>query len=317
MLVTAGFGTRLAPLTDLLPKPAVPVANRPVAWFALDHLQRAGIQDFVFNTHHLAPELESSIRAAAPSGVRLSFVHEPEILGTGGGVRNAWHPIVGETFLVMNGKYVFAPDIAAALRVHRDTQALATMIVKSVGPGDPLGAVEFDADGRVRRLRREGPANGPLSPALWTGISLLEARAHRDLPERGCMIQDAYRHWLARGERVMAVVDQAPFRDVGMSHWHYWEANMALLHGTQPWPSITPDAQANLIAETATLGAGAQVRESTVGAGASIANGVLVERSIIWPGTRVERHLSRAVALPTGQIVTIGEPDRATRPSTR
>jgi NDP-sugar pyrophosphorylase family protein len=305
MLVTAGFGTRLAPLTDLLPKPAVPVANRPAAWFALDHLQRAGIRDFVLNTHHLAAELESSVRAAAPSGVQLSFVHEPEILGTGGGVRNAWQPIEGETFLVMNGKYVFAPDIAAALRVHRESQALATMIVKSVAPGDPLGAVEFDADGRVRRLRGQGTANGPLSPALWTGISLLEARAHRDLPERGCMIQDAYQHWLTRGERVMAVVDQARFRDVGMSLWHYWEANMALLTGTQPWPNIHPDAQANLIADTATVAADATVHQSAIGAGATIANGLQIDSSIIWPGTRVTQNLANAIALPTGQILTI------------
>jgi NDP-sugar pyrophosphorylase family protein len=305
MLVTAGFGTRLAPLTDLLPKPAVPVANRPVAWFAIDHLQRAGIRDFVLNTHHLAAELERSIRAAAPSGVNLSFVHEPEILGTGGGVQHAWQPIDGETFLVMNGKYVFAPDIAAALRVHRETQALATMIVKSVAPGDPLGAVEIDADGRVRRLRGEGPANGPLLPTLWTGISLLEARAHRDLPERGCMIQDAYQHWLARGERVMAVVDPASFRDVGMSHWHYWEANMALLNGTQGWPGVAPDAAANLIADTAQVPASARVRECSIGAGASVADGLTLERSVIWPQTRVSQDLTNAIALPTGEILPI------------
>jgi NDP-sugar pyrophosphorylase family protein len=305
MLVTAGFGTRLAPLTDLLPKPAVPVANRPAAWFAIDHLYRAGIRDFVLNTHHLAAELERSIRAAAPSGVNLSFVHEPEILGTGGGVQHAWQPIDGETFLVMNGKYVFAPDIAAALRVHRETQALATMIVKSVAPGDPLGAVEIDADGRVRRLRGEGHANGPLSPTLWTGISLLEARAHRDLPERGCMIQDAYQHWLARGERVMAVVDAASFRDVGMSHWHYWEANMALLNGTQAWPGIAPDAAANLIAATAHVPGTARVRECAIGAGASVADGLTLERSVIWPQTRVTQDLTNAIALPTGEILAI------------
>jgi NDP-sugar pyrophosphorylase family protein len=305
MLVTAGFGTRLAPLTDLLPKPAVPVANRPAAWFAIDHLYRAGIRDFVLNTHHLAAELERSIRAAAPSGVNLSFVHEPEILGTGGGVQHAWQPIDGETFIVMNGKYVFAPDIAAALRVHRETQALATMIVKSVAPGDPLGAVEIDADGRVQRLRGEGHANVPLSPTLWTGISLLEARAHRDLPERGCMIQDAYQHWLARGERVMAVVDQASFRDVGMSHWHYWEANMALLNGTQAWPGIATDAAANLIADTAHVPATTRVRECAIGAGASVADGLTLERSVIWPQTRVTQDLTNAIALPTGEILAI------------
>ncbi|MET0390420.1 MAG: sugar phosphate nucleotidyltransferase, partial [Polyangiales bacterium] len=114
MLITAGLGTRLSPLTDHLPKPAVPVANRPVAWFALDHVRRVGIRDFVLNTHHLARELQDTLTAVAPPDVQLRFVHEPQILGTGGGVRNAWQPRGDEIFVVMNGKYVFAPDMAAA-----------------------------------------------------------------------------------------------------------------------------------------------------------------------------------------------------------
>ena len=72
MLITAGFGTRLAPLTDLLPKPAVPIANRPAAWFSLDHLARAGITDVVLNAHHLAQPLEAALRAAAPRSPRSS-----------------------------------------------------------------------------------------------------------------------------------------------------------------------------------------------------------------------------------------------------
>src|SRR5262245_66517294 len=89
MLITAGYGTRLSPLTDLLPKPAVPVANRPLAWFALDHLYRAGVRSLTLNTHHLAAELEREINAWAPPDLALRYVFEPEILGTGGGIRNA------------------------------------------------------------------------------------------------------------------------------------------------------------------------------------------------------------------------------------
>jgi mannose-1-phosphate guanylyltransferase len=311
MLVTAGFGTRLAPLTDLLPKAAVPVANRPVAAFAIDHLCRAGVRDFVLNTHHLPGELEHALRAAAPSDVQLSFVHEPVILGTGGGVRNAWHPVEGETFVVMNGKVVFAPDIAGALRVHHEAQALATMIVKAVSVGDPLGAVEIDADGRVRRLvgRPDVPAGVALQPTLYTGVSLFDARAHRDLPERGCLIRDAYRHWIERGERVMAFVDGASFRDVGMSLWHYWEANMALLNGSERWPGIEPDAAGVVSADAAQIAPSAQLRQIAVGSGAQIAAGVQVERCVIWPGARVDHDLTNAIVLPSGLTLTVVPPD--------
>jgi mannose-1-phosphate guanylyltransferase len=307
MLVTAGFGTRLAPLTDLLPKAAVPVANRPVAAFAIDHLHRAGVRDFVLNTHHLPGELERAVRAAAPSDVRLSFVHEPVILGTGGGVRNAWQPVDGETFIVMNGKLLFAPDIAGALRVHREAQAIATMIVKPVPAGDPLGAVEIDADGRVRRLlgRPDVPAGTALQPTLYTGVSLFEARAHRDLPDSGCLIRDAYRHWIERGERVMAFVDGASFRDVGMSLWHYWEANMALLNGSERWPGIEPNAAGVVGINAAQVGPEAQLRSSALGSGARIGSGVIVERSVIWPAASVDQDLQDAVVLPDGRRIQI------------
>jgi mannose-1-phosphate guanylyltransferase len=307
MLVTAGFGTRLAPLTDLLPKAAVPVANRPIAAFAIDHLRRAGVRDFVLNTHHLPAELERAVRAAAPSDVQLSFVHEPVILGTGGGVRNAWQPVDGETFIVMNGKLLFAPDIAGALRVHRETQAIATMIVKPVPAGDPLGAVEIDTDGRVRRLlgRPDVPAGTALQPTLYTGVSLFEARAHRDLPDSGCLIRDAYRHWIERGERVMAFVDGASFRDVGMSLWHYWEANMALLTGSERWPEVEPDAAGVVGAGAAQIAPSAQLRQTAVGTGAQIAAGVQVERCVVWPNARADRDLADAIVLPTGQVLTV------------
>jgi mannose-1-phosphate guanylyltransferase len=306
MLVTAGFGTRLAPLTDLLPKPAVPLANRPTVWFALDHLRRLGLREFVLNTHHLARELEAEVRAVAAPDLRLSFVHEPEILGTGGGVRNAWQPQAGETFLIMNGKLLFAPDIAAALRLHRESGAIATMIVSAVASGDPLGAIEYDRAGRVRRLLGQ-PAQitSPLTAAMYTGVSLLDARAHRDLPERGCLIREAYRHWIDRGEQVMAFVDPGSFRDVGMSHWHYWEANMALLGGEVRWPGIAPDAEGALCASDVRLGDDARVRQSAVGSGAQIAPGVTVERCVIWPQARVERDLDSCVVLPDGRQLSI------------
>ena len=83
MLVAAGLGTRLDPLTRELPKPALPVANRPVAWFACDHLARNGFHDLVVNTHHLAERLSEELTRACPDAVQLRFVHEPRILGTG------------------------------------------------------------------------------------------------------------------------------------------------------------------------------------------------------------------------------------------
>jgi mannose-1-phosphate guanylyltransferase len=312
MLVTAGFGTRLSPLTDLLPKPAVPVANRPLAWFALDHLYRSGVRDLVLNTHHLAAALETELTRFAPADLRLRFVYEPEILGTGGGVRNAWaRPEPGETFLVMNGKVIFAPDLAAALRAHREQRALATMVLTHAPGTRGFGDVEIDAEGWVRRLRRAPPraAGAPeLRPMFYTGVSLLSDRAFVDLPKSGCLISDAYQHWVDRGERVLGVIDPDVCRDAGMSLFHYWEANQAILTGRVRWPGITPDAEAVLRDAEVDVGQGALLARSAVGRGTQIAPGVRVKDSVIWPGSRLGSDVSRAIVLPDGRSLPVPEP---------
>ena len=305
MLITAGFGTRLAPLTDLLPKPAVPVANRPTAWFSLDHLARAGITDVVLNTHHLAQALETSLRAVAPRSQQLRFVFEPEILGTGGGVKNAWQPRPGETFLVMNGKLVFAPDLEAAYALHTSSAAFASMIVKEVDASDPTGVVLIDAQGRVRGLPGHAAAeSGGLRRCMYTGVSLLSEGVHARLPDNGCLIREGYARWLAAGENVRAFVEPSRFRDVGMSHWHYLEANLALASGAERWPEITP-VSGSLIDATAQLGASVALQSCVIGAGAQIAPSAQLTRCVLWPGARAEGTHQDSVFLPGGRSVRV------------
>jgi len=304
MLVTAGFGTRLAPLTDLLPKPAVPVANRPLAWFALDHLQRSGVQRVVLNTHHLAAELERELTRVAPPGLALRFVHEPAILGTGGGIHNAFRGEQAETYLVMNGKYVFAPDLHSALAQHRATRAFATMLLADL-PGTPgHGAVKIDAAGRVRSLRNvPADPDDQLRPMFYTGVSLLSARAVAELPAPGELIDDGYRRWMARGEAVLAYVEPSACRDAGISLWHYWDVNQALLDGRVQWPGISPDGAGVLCDPSSQIGAGARLTRSAIGAGATIAPGVQVDGSIVWPGAHVQTDVRGAIVLPDARVI--------------
>jgi len=308
MLITAGFGTRLSPLTDYLPKPAVPIANRPAAWFALDHLRRAGISDFVFNTHHLAAELERAMRQSAPADVQLRFVHEPQILGTGGGIKNAWQPAPrrDETFVVMSGKYVYAPDVAAALALHEASDVLATLIVKEVPPTDPIGVVRLDSAGLLAGIPGHA-AVGKVDERcfMYTGLSLLSSRAHAELPDNGCLIRDGYARWLARGGRIAAYVDTASFRDVGMSLGHYHEANLAFATGRLHWPGIECASAQGLCNASARIEAGATLRECVVGARARIAAGVHLEGCVVWPDTDVTTSCSDAILLPNGRVTAV------------
>lgn len=304
MIVAAGLGTRLLPLTRELPKPGLPAGNRPLAWYSIDHLRRAGVHDFVVNTHHLAAQLQGALESLQPQNVTLRFVHEPEILGTGGGLRNAWEPIDGEDFIVVNGKLLFAPNLDHALAVHRETGAIATMVLRPLAANDSFGAVEIDGEGAVGQVRRilGEPANAsePLRRMMWTGVQILSSRAHRDLPEHGCVIRETYRRWIDRGERVIGVVDEAPWRDLGVTVRHYIEGNLSLVR--KPWPGLSTSCLCakGLCDESAEVAPRAVVCDSVIGAGAYIAPNVRVERSVVWPNARVTSDLVDGVITTRG-----------------
>jgi mannose-1-phosphate guanylyltransferase len=306
MLVAAGVGTRLDPLTRELPKPALPVANRPIAWFACDHLLRAGFDELVVNTHHLAGELRAALEPHVPAGQRLRFVHEPQILGTGGGVRNAWQrPIDGEDFVTMNAKLLFAPDLARALAVHRQSGAIATMVLRALPAGTRFTPVQVAVDGRVIAIGDVAAApdaavaRATASARMFTGVQVLSPRAFADLPESGDIIRYSYARWLARGELVATVTDDAPFMDVGVTLRHYLDANVALAAGALRWPGVAPAPGGVFVDAAAQLGAGCALENAAVGAGASVAPGTRLQRVVLWPGTRTTTDLRDAIVTPS------------------
>ena len=312
MLVAAGFGTRLDPLTRELPKPALPLANRPVAWFACDHLVRCGVADIAVNTHHLARELREALEAHAPAGARLSFVHEPQILGTGGGVRNAWQPREDEDFVTMNAKLLFAPDLGAALAVHRESGAIATMVLRALPPGASFTAVQVAADGRVVAIGSVASApqvaqaeRARAAQRMFTGVQILSARAWADLPESGDIMRHSYARWLARGELVASVTDAAPWMDVGVTLRHYLDAHLALASGALRWPGITPEPGGLFVDPSARIARDARLELSAVGAHAEVANNASLTRVVVWPCARITTDLHDAIVTTSGQIVRV------------
>lgn len=310
MLVAAGFGTRLSPLTNELPKPAVPIANRPVALYALEHLARSGVREVVANTHHLAHVLERELEPVCPAGVALRFVHEPKILGTGGGVKNAWRAMgvrPDEHLVVFNAKLVFAPDLERAMRAHLERNAIATMVLGRL-PEAGFSPVEIEADGRIRRIRGL-PAHvaRPDHFAMFTGVQILSARAFDDLPEEGDVIEHAYAKWLERGEVVHGVIDDNSWMDVGVTARHYLDANLALARGTIAWPGVVPDADGNIIHPNVRTPRGAHLREVILGADAIVPWGARLERVVAWRGATLPRELADAVVTTGGAIAQLAD----------
>jgi NDP-sugar pyrophosphorylase family protein len=299
MVFAAGLGARLLPLTHVLPKPAVPVANRPLAWFSLDYLSRNDFLDVVLNTHHLSNRLREKLEPHVPEGMRVRYVHEPVLLGTGGGLKNAWHPIDGESFVAVNSDVLFAPNLEAAMRHHQGLGAIATLVLREVEGPSTYGAVDVDlANSRVCGLL--GVPNRPRESEkryMFTGVHLLHPRAWKDLPDSGCIIRTAYRRWVDRGEVVGAYIDNSPWTDVGTLK-AYLDTNCAFTKGQITWDGIKVDSR-SVVSESATIGNDTQIDEAVIGKNARIETNLSLKRVVIWENAHVERSTENAIVTGT------------------
>jgi NDP-sugar pyrophosphorylase family protein len=270
MVLCAGLGTRLRPLTDVVPKPLVPIAGVPMVVRTLRQLREAGVERVVINVHHLGERVREALGSGEALGLTIEYREEvPEILGTGGGVRNALGFFAGdEAMLLVNGDVVIEADLHALAEAHVRSGAAATMLVREVPDAARWGAVEVDGDGWVRRLLGEGAGGPGLAATMFTGVHVLDPRRVAPLlPAQGCIVRTAYRALVPRGE-VFAVRHRGRFFDVG-TPGRYLDANLAVA-GTR----------------------------AVIDPGASVAAGVRLDRVVVWAGARVEADVADAVVTP-------------------
>jgi mannose-1-phosphate guanylyltransferase len=288
MVLAAGMGTRLRPLTEELPKPLVPVGDRPALAHVLDRLASAGFGRVVVNAHHGPEPMERFV--GERTGVALS--NERDLLGTAGGVAHA-APLLGPgEVLIWNADILVDLDPAALVAAHAaGPPREATLVVQPRPPGG--GSVGLDGEGRVVRLRRER-FGGETSGGEFLGIHVLGEGLRARLPVRGCLVGDLYIPALRAGARLQSFVwdERARFFDIG-SVATYLEANLAWLEsrGLASWTAAGTRAPAR-------IAAGVALDRAVVGEGASVAGEGTLERCVIWPGASVRAPLAMAVVTP-------------------
>lgn len=285
MILAAGLGTRLRPLTDRTPKPALPVVDVPNIVRTIAHLARIGITEIVVNLHHRPEVIRALLGDGAALGVSIEYSEErPEILGTGGGIRRARGLLGERTFCVINGDALFAPDLEAAVAAHRSSGAIATMVVRRDPEAERLGAVGIDGDGRVRRLVDVGADRGGLALHMFTGVHVLEPEIFALLPESGCIVRGAYMKLVRDGGPLGACVDPGAFVDLGTPR-SYLDANVGLASGRIRLEGYGPPAAGFHVGEGAIVGEGAALLGGTVvERGARVGAGVTLERCLVRAG---------------------------------
>ncbi len=312
MIMAAGKGTRLSPLTDLMPKPMVPIVNRPALYHILRLLGRHGLREVVINLHHLPQAITDYFGDGAPLGMDITYSHEPEVLGTAGGVRNNAAFLDGGTFLVVSGDALTDIDLTGLVAAHRRTGSIATVAVKEVADPSLYGVVVADDDDRVVGFQEKPSAEEARSRLCNCGIYVFE-------PEILSHILDGRFDDFGRRLFPDLLRLHIPFHihriddywsDVGNLR-EYLRGNVDALTkrvrvdvpGTEIRPSvwvedgarISPSARLEapvLIGRGCEIGEGAVINGPAVvgdtclmGAGASVTHSLLLPRSQLLPGT--------------------------------
>src|SRR5438105_4603507 len=246
MVLCAGFGTRLRPLTDKVPKPLVPLCGLPLLRYNFALLKNAGVEEIVVNTHHLGPLMEQGARELARElaiDLQLSR-EEKQILGTGGGVRRAEKLLGNGTFFLLNGDMIFDLDLAAALAAHRKAAAVATMVLAPYPRGATYAAVEVDAEANVRRIAGRGAAAETAFVKMhFTGVHVLEPELLSRLPADGesDINRTAYVRLIHEGAKVHGFLQSGYWGDLGAPR-SLLRANLDMLEGRVPLERFRPDA---------------------------------------------------------------------------
>jgi NDP-mannose synthase len=211
IVLAGGLGTRLRPYTTVIPKPLVPIGDRPVLEHIIRSLAEAGVEQIDLCVNHLGQLIRSYLaNTQLPEGLRLTFHWESEPLGTAGAVA-AVRDLDG-TFIVMNGDLLTTLDYAELVEFHHAQDAALTVAMHSERVDVQLGVIESNGDGLVHGYREKPTLHYDVS----MGVYVYDARALRYLPQDGpCQFPELVQRLLAAGERVAAFRSDAEWYDIG------------------------------------------------------------------------------------------------------
>lgn len=282
MILAAGLGTRMRPLSELRPKPVLPVLGIPLIAWPLAWLARHGVRELILNLHHLPAATRAAAEAWAPPGLGLRFSEERELLGTGGGIRRAAAFLrESETSLVVSGDMICDLDLGALAARHRARGDRVTLALRADPRAERFGTIGIDPAGRVRRIARRFDLGGESRAGVNVSVYVFSARAFDSLPDR-----EVFNHlddWLApelsagahdvAGELLPA--EDLLWEPVG-TPGEYLAANLRR-------PAVSYfDAPARARALGVTL-----APDVVIGAGARLGARVRLRRAVVWDGETV------------------------------
>lgn len=314
MILAAGFGTRLFPLTIDRTKPAIPFLGKPLVGYVAEYVAKYGFHDVVVNLHHQPQSVIEALGDGTEFGVHIDYtVEEPTILGTAGALDNAREFLQDGTFLIVNGKIITDIDISSALDTHKNSGALATMVLKPNSKREKFTIVNVEDDGvkgfgdfarpfsedEIRETEHDVP-----TPLMFTGIHIFEPRVFDYIP-RGVysdIVPVFYRPALEKGELIAAHVTDANWFELSTIP-RYLDISLAMMEGR--------DVFRGLNCEVAN---GSSVRDSIMWDDVTIGEEVSLYRTIVADGVIIEdgEHFENAAIVRAEMVRNCAEiPEKA------
>jgi NDP-sugar pyrophosphorylase family protein len=300
IILAAGFGTRLWPLTEDRTKPAIPFLNRPLITYAIDYLAQAGIRDIIINLHHQPESITGPLGDGSQLGVRIQYSYEEEILGTSGAIDKVRDHLMDDDFIVINGKIITNIDLQAAIAEHKERRAIATLVLKENKERERFSIIEIDERGHILKFAGfpqpqagdiAGGQPGDLpAPLMFVGITVLSPRIFEYVP-RNCYshsIVDVYPKAMAAGEGVIAHLTMGDWYELSTieryleSSIHFArQKGLANIQGENCL--IEPDAfvEDSILWNGVSVGSDAQVRQAVLADGVQIPEHMKIERAVV------------------------------------
>jgi len=288
MILAAGFGTRLFPLTIDRTKPAIPFLGKPLVGYVAEYVASYGFKDVVVNLHHQPQSVIAALGDGEQFGVHIDYaLEEPEILGTAGALDNARELLEDDTFLIVNGKIITDIDIAAALETHKASGALATMILKPNSKREKFTIVDVE-DGMVTGFgdfarpftedEIRDTEHDAFMPLMFTGIHILEPQVFDYIP-RGVysdIVPVFYRPALESGEKIAAHVTEANWFELSTIP-RYLDISLAMMNGSDVFYGKDFHSPQS-----------SSIRDSVLWDGVTIGEDVNLYRTIVADGVKIE-----------------------------
>ncbi|MEK7747616.1 MAG: nucleotidyltransferase family protein [Nitrospirota bacterium] len=232
MILAAGFGHRLRPMTEHLPKPLLPVSGIPLIHYNILLLKHYGITDIMINVHYHADKIMDALGDGSQFNVQITYSKEDHILGTGGGIKNLQSKLGDADFLVINADILVDIDLAQLISFHQKNKPRATLVLRKDPNLAQYGIIETDSDARIQNILSKVPvAKGCFQERMFTGIHIITPKVFDYIPPGTFYsITDSYIEMLKKEEHLCGYFMDGYWNDIGVEA-RYQEVSQGIKEG--------------------------------------------------------------------------------------